>query len=72
MAISLIELEHDTNNHRWVLWSKGNYIYEIENRKTGLKIHLDLINSDDSLAEAQQKFKDCVKTCGINYLPETA
>jgi hypothetical protein len=68
MAISLIELEHDTNKHRWVLWSKGNYIYEIENRKTGLQFLLNLPHSNDSLAEAREEFNQCVKTCGNNYL----
>ena len=57
MAISLIEMEHDSKKHRWCLWSKGNYVYEIENRHTGFSMMLNLINSDDSLAEARSEFK---------------
>lgn len=56
MSITFIEMEHDKAGNRWVLWSKGNYQYEVENRKTGHKIPVDGGYSENVLEKAREIF----------------
>ncbi len=56
MNLSLIKLTYDSKGHRWVLWSLGGYMYEIENRSTGRKHKIDMYYAMDSLAEATETF----------------
>jgi len=60
MSIVLIDIEHDSAGHRWTLWSKGNYQYEVENRKTGYKVPIDASQYEDSLETARMIFRKYV------------
>lgn len=54
MKLALIEARTNDAGHRIILWSRGDYIYAIEDMTAGFTFSFE----SDSLEEAKELFED--------------